>query len=150
MVGIRAIHLIRCSTNVAFRIFLRLRLFHCKIFSKAKYFQMQMILGKKVFFFSVWLLGCIPGNAPANILQCLAQRKKRKKEKSHPNTTRMDKNPPPPPRPTPQPTSTHRKSNPPPESTKNLPRNPSRPTAQNQDSSSKSTKPHQLQPIGNT
>ena len=56
MVGIRAIHLIRCSTNVAFRIFLRLHLFHCKIFSKAKYFQMQMILGKKVFFL---VFGCL-------------------------------------------------------------------------------------------
>ena len=42
------------------------------------------------------------------------------------------------------------RAKPPPKLTQNPPRNPLRPTAQNQKSSSKSTKPHQFQTTGNT
>ena len=52
-----------------------------------------------------------------------------------------------------KPTATHPdppQIKPPPESTKSPPRKPLRATAQNQESSSKSTKAHQLQPTGNT
>ena len=46
--------------------------------------------------------------------------------------------------------ATHREPNPPPKLTQNPPQNPLRPTAQKQKSSSKSTKPHQLQTTSNT
>ena len=49
----------------------RLHLFCCKIFFSTKCFQMQMISGKMIFFFSVF--GCILENTPENILQCLTQ-----------------------------------------------------------------------------
>jgi hypothetical protein len=88
-------------------------------------------------------------------IMCLEQRKtKKQKKKPTPKTTGIDQKWKPPPRATPQ---THReppcnppRAKPPPKLTQNPPRNPLRPTAQNQKSSSKSTKPHQFQNTGNT
>jgi hypothetical protein len=99
------------------------------------------------------VFGCIPENAPKNILQCLTQRKK--KNKTHPNTTGMDQKPTTtsashptnPPRATPQLTPTHRESNPHQINQKPT-RNPRDPLHKTKKSSSKSTKPHQLQPTG--
>jgi hypothetical protein len=52
---------------------LTFRLFCCKIFSIAKYFQMKMISRKMIFFFFFSVFGCIPENASKNILQCYAK-----------------------------------------------------------------------------
>ena len=98
------------------------------------------------------MFGCIPENAPTNILQYLAKHKKKKKKKkpSHPNTTEIDQKP--------TTTTAIHPTNPPRATTNQTPteidqkptHNPPRPTVQNQESSSKSIKPHQLRPTGNT
>ena len=90
------------------------------------------------------MFGCIPENA-------------RRKKKTHPSTTGIDQKPTTTietyRNPSHKPTASHLdppQVKPSLESTKNPSRNPPRPTAQNQESSTKSTKPNQLQPTSNT
>ncbi len=60
---------------------LGLRLFRHKIFSTVKYLQMQMILGKIIVF---PVFDCILENSLKNILQCLEERKMKKRKFRNP------------------------------------------------------------------